>query len=154
MFLLVDQHWYVHVKKVTYEIVLTLPACLARLTWMIYEIGGKWPYSCFFGLNRRHQGIFLVLPFLMRRVSILYTFEYKIRHNIVLLYSHLHHHSASQRHNIKDRRMNKRRMIKTQEGRHRKTSLTIFYLSLYCKGSKGLLKVCMWEGAEDRTYDI
>ena len=26
-----------------------------------------------------------------------------------LLYSHLHHHSASQRHNIKDRRMNKRR---------------------------------------------
>ena len=27
-----------------------------------------------------------------------------------LLYSHLHHHSASQRHNIKDRRMNKRRI--------------------------------------------
>ena len=40
-----------------------------------------------------------------------------------LLYSHLHHHSASQRHNIKDRRMNKRRMIKTQEGRRKKTSL-------------------------------
>ena len=40
-----------------------------------------------------------------------------------LLYSHLHHHSASQRHNIKDRRMNTRRMIKTQEGRHKKTSL-------------------------------
>ena len=39
-----------------------------------------------------------------------------------MLYSHLHHHSASQRHNIKDRRMNKRRMIKTQEGRHKKTS--------------------------------
>ena len=41
-----------------------------------------------------------------------------------MLYSHLHHHSASQRHHIKDRRMNKRRMIKTQEGRQRKTSLT------------------------------
>ena len=27
-----------------------------------------------------------------------------------MLYSHLHHHSASQRHNIKDRRMNKRRI--------------------------------------------
>ena len=27
----------------------------------------------------------------------------------LLLYSHLHHHSAPQRHNIKDRRMNKRR---------------------------------------------
>ena len=38
---------------------------------------------------------------------------------------------------------------KTQEGGHRKTSLTIyFYLSLYCKGSKGLFNVCMWEGAE------
>ena len=25
------------------------------------------------------------------------------------------------------------------------------YLSLYCKGLKGLFKVCMWEGAGDRT---
>ena len=37
------------------------------------------------------------------------------------------------------------------EGRRRKTSLTIFYLSLYCKGSKGLFKVCMREGAGHRT---
>ena len=49
-----------------------------------------------------------------------------------VLYSHLHHHSASQRHNIKDRRMNKRRMIKNarrikiQEGRHKKTSFQIY----------------------------
>ena len=34
-----------------------------------------------------------------------------------MLYSHLHHHSASQRHNIKDRRINKRRMMKTLEER-------------------------------------
>ena len=40
-----------------------------------------------------------------------------------MLYSHLHVHVASQRHNIKDRRMNKQRMIKTQEGRHKKSSL-------------------------------
>ena len=40
-----------------------------------------------------------------------------------MLYSHLHHHSASQRHNIKDRRRNEGRMIKTHEGRHKKTSL-------------------------------
>ena len=32
--------------------------------------------------------------------------------NRTMLYSHLHHHSASQRHNIIDRRMNKRRMQK------------------------------------------
>ena len=37
-----------------------------------------------------------------------------------VLYTHLHVHAASQRHNIKDRRMNKRRMIKTQEEKHRK----------------------------------
>ena len=41
---------------------------------------------------------------------------------------------------------------KTPEGRHRKISLTTFYLSIYCKGSKGLLKGCMWEDARDRTY--
>ena len=46
---------------------------------------------------------------------------------------------------------------KTPEGRHRKKRRRkdffrkIFYLSLYCKGSKGLLKGCMWEGAGDRT---
>ena len=44
---------------------------------------------------------------------------------VLLLYSHLHHHSASQQHNIKDRRMNKRRMQK-DAGRNdaRRTSLT------------------------------
>ena len=41
----------------------------------------------------------------------------------LLLYSHLHHHSASQRNNIKDRRTNKRRNDK-DAGRHKKTSLT------------------------------
>ena len=36
--------------------------------------------------------------------------------------------------------------------RRRKTSLTkYFYLSLYCKGSKGLFKVYVWEGVGDRT---
>ena len=49
-----------------------------------------------------------------------------IQYSTLLLHCHLHHHSASQRHNIKDRRMNKRRMIKTQEGRHRKTSWQIY----------------------------
>ena len=32
------------------------------------------------------------------------------------------------------------RRIKMQEGRHKKTSLQIFYLSLYCKGLKVLFK--------------
>ena len=55
-----------------------------------------------------------------------------------MLYSHLHHHSASQRHNIKDRRMNERRMIKTQEGRHRKTSRSKFLpLILFARVQKG-----------------
>ena len=51
-----------------------------------------------------------------------------------VLYSHLHHHSASQRHNIIDRRMNKRRMIKTQEGRHKKTSLEKYSLLSLLQG--------------------
>ena len=28
------------------------------------------------------------------------------------------------------------------------------YLSLYCKGSKRLIKACVWEGAEDRTETV
>ena len=49
-----------------------------------------------------------------------------------LLYSYLHVHSASQRHNIKGIRRNEGRMIKThegikmQEGRHKKTSLQLY----------------------------
>ena len=44
-----------------------------------------------------------------------------------MLYSHLHHHSASQRHNIKDRRRNEGRMIKTHEGRHVKENAGSFF---------------------------
>ena len=63
-----------------------------------------------------------------------------------MLYSHLQHH------NDKDARRNEAGR-KTQEGRHRKKRLSdkdagrllynYIYLSLYCKGSKGLFKVCM-----------
>ena len=60
---------------------------------------------------------------------------------LLVLYSHLHHHSASQRHNIKDRRMNKRRMIKTQEGRHRKDFFTnIFTSHFIARVWKGCLR--------------
>ena len=40
---------------------------------------------------------------------------------------HIHHHSASQRHNIKDRRRNEGRMIKTHEGRHAKENAGSFF---------------------------
>ena len=54
-----------------------------------------------------------------------------------MLYSYLHVHSASQRHNIKDRRMNKQCMIKTQEA-----SLQLYFTSHFiCKVWKGLFKV-------------
>ena len=32
-------------EKVAYEVVLTSPTCLAHLTWMVCEIGGKWTCS-------------------------------------------------------------------------------------------------------------
>ena len=44
-----------------------------------------------------------------------------------MLYSHLHVHAASQRHNIKDRRRNEGRMIKTHEGRHVKENAGSFF---------------------------
>ena len=44
-----------------------------------------------------------------------------------MLYSHLNHHSASQRHNIKDRLRNEGRMIKTHEGRHVKENAGSFF---------------------------
>ena len=57
-----------------------------------------------------------------------------------LLYSHLPYHSASQRHNIKDRRMKEDAgmkdagTIKMQEGRHKKTSLEEYSpLSLFVR---------------------
>ena len=71
------------------------------------------------------------------------------RNALLVLYSHLHHHSASQRHNMKDRRRNEGRMIKTHEGRKTQEELRCrkedtkrlllknIHLSFYCKGSKG-----------------
>ena len=57
---------------------------------------------------------------------------------IKLLYRHLQHHNDTMinRHNDKD------------AGRLLYKNI---YLSLYCKGSKRLFKVCVWEGAGDRT---
>ena len=53
--LLVGQHCYVHVKKPIGEgnISLSLllqqcPTCLVRLVWIVFEMRGKWRYSCFF----------------------------------------------------------------------------------------------------------
>ena len=51
-----------------------------------------------------------------------------------LLYCHLQHHNDT--------------IIKTHTG---KLLYKYIYLSLYCKGSKRLFKVCVWEGAGDRT---
>ena len=52
-FLLVGQHWHVHVLESIQECPLWVcpyflqqyPACLVCLTWMVCEIGGKWSYS-------------------------------------------------------------------------------------------------------------
>ena len=49
------------------------------------------------------------------------------KYKVTLLYSYLHVHSASQRHNIKDRRRNEGRMIKTHEGRHVKENAGSFF---------------------------
>ena len=56
-FLLVSQHWHVHVKgsirEVTYKFVLASPAVSCK-SWSFYldgfRDGGKWPYRCFVGV--------------------------------------------------------------------------------------------------------
>ena len=63
-FLLVGQHWCVHAKESTIECCLWLcqqcQACLARLSWMVREMGDKWPYNfcfvecCFQELLKKH----------------------------------------------------------------------------------------------------
>ena len=35
-------------ENVAYEFVLISPSCFARLTWMVCEMGDKWPCSCCF----------------------------------------------------------------------------------------------------------
>ena len=69
-----------------------------------------------------------------------------------MLYTHLQHHNdtliktdagSDEVHEV----INDARRIKTQEDLFN----NILYLSLYCKGSKGLFKVCVWEGAGGRT---
>ena len=52
-FLLVSQHWGVHVYVGTGEHCLWIcpcfsSRCLVHLTWMLCEMRGKWPYSCCF----------------------------------------------------------------------------------------------------------
>ena len=48
-----------------------------------------------------------------------------------MLYSHLHHHSASQRHNIKDRRMNKGRRKENAGRKTQEDFFTIIFTSQF-----------------------
>ena len=49
MLFLVVQHFYVHVKGSMGECHWWFcSACCVHLTWMVLEIGGRWPYTCCF----------------------------------------------------------------------------------------------------------
>ena len=61
-------------------------------------------------------------------------FPRHLKLNVIVLYSHMQHHNDT--------------IIKTDTGRLLYKNM---YLSLYCKGSKRLFKVCVWEGVGDRT---
>ena len=74
-----------------------------------------------------------------------------------MLYCHLLIHAEIYIYMLDTYRLNdNRRSDKdARKIRRRKISLTnIFYLSLYCKGSKGLFKVCMWEGAGETEHKL
>ena len=56
-------------EYVVYEFILTSPACLVRLTWIVFVMGGRWPYNCYFvrcylqDLFSIACSIFVLLPF-------------------------------------------------------------------------------------------
>ena len=64
--------------------------------------------------------------------------------NRTMLYTHLPYHNDSIIVKTDAHR-------KTHEERKQEDFFTNIFPSLYCKGSKGLLKDCPWEGAGDRT---
>ena len=89
-------------------------------------------------LSSQHNGPYIIpwRNFKTLKRTILWSISWS-RHQIkVMLYSHL------QRHNDKDtgRKTHDKDAGRMQEGRHEKTSLENIYLSLYCKGLKGLFK--------------
>ena len=47
-FCLCSYMWKGPQEYVTYEFALTSPACLVRLTWIVFVMGGQWPKSCCF----------------------------------------------------------------------------------------------------------
>ena len=77
--------------------------------------------------STNNKDFFVRIPSMFRRIVRIWI--------VVVLYSHLHVHSASQRHNTKDRCMKDNAWRKTQED-----FFTNIHHSLYFKGSKGLFK--------------
>ena len=60
------------------------------------------------------------------KTPLIYWMSFELWLKVIMLYSYLNIH-ASQRHNIKDRRRNEGRMIKTHEGRHVKENAGSFF---------------------------
>ena len=100
--------------------------------WPLVAQTGLYRSRCFYFLECVYFGL-LYPPLIFNYIYMIYI--YYIYIYIYMLYSHLHHHSASQRRNIKDRRMNERRMIKTRED-----FLTNILPLTLLQGLKGLFK--------------
>ena len=66
----------------------------------------------------------------------------------IVIYMFMQHQNDTIIKQTQGQRRGKERSRKENAGRR---LYKYIYLSLYCKISKGLLKVCMWEGAGDRT---
>ena len=107
-------------QKVTYDFVLTSPACLLRLNCMVFHIEVKWPYSscfvwcCFRVLLQKHVafwcGSYMAISTSVRLVSrwCSYTEEatrLQLQINPVLFYQSSYFHMIKSRSNFCDERV-------------------------------------------------
>ena len=64
------------------------PACLVRLTWMVFVIGGRWPYSwCLVGCCRQD-----LLKIARSKCQMLRIYIYIYIYICICMYIHHHHH--------------------------------------------------------------
>ena len=64
------------------------PTCLLRLIWMVLEIGGRWPYSCFF-VRCCYQDLFNIARSILVQIPSSFLSIHLVSVHVVHLYSRI-----------------------------------------------------------------